>query len=79
MTSRKIRRQKPVRGGRKRLSASFIREIEREVERTAARFHVSRSFVIAVAVADSLGVEDQESFISQHLWTVPKIKLASSR
>lgn len=56
------RRQTPVRGGRQRMSAGLLKSIEREVNRTAARFHVSRSFVVAVALAQHFGVSEQETF-----------------
>jgi hypothetical protein len=59
------RRQRPVKGGRQYLAAGLIAEIEREVDRASARFRVSRSFVIAVALADYFGIEEQERFIAQ--------------
>jgi len=55
-------RQKPVKGGRSYLSGAFIKSIDREINRQAKMFNVSRSFVIATAVADSLGVKDQEDY-----------------
>jgi hypothetical protein len=58
----RIRRQRPVPGGRDPLPACVLGEIRREVERTAARFRVSRSFVIAVALADYFGIAEQEQF-----------------
>lgn len=59
----KIRRQRPIPGGRRPLPACVLKEIRVEVERNAARFHVSKSFVIAVALADAFGVADQESYL----------------
>lgn len=56
----KTRRQRPVKGGRQRIGGSVLREIDRAVARTAERFHVSRSFVIAEALADIFGIVQQE-------------------
>lgn len=50
-------RQRPIRGGRERVNAAVERRIEKVIERTMARFSCSRSFVIAVALADAFGVE----------------------
>lgn len=58
----KIRRQPPIKGGRMKLGAGVIREIEREVTRRAIKFHVSRSFVIAVALAQAFGVSGQAQY-----------------
>lgn len=60
-----IRRQRPVKGGRQPLPACVLKDISIEVERLAARFHVSKSFVIAVALADQFGVEEQERYTEQ--------------
>lgn len=57
----RIRRQKPL-AGRLRISATAMKEIEREVSRCARRFRVSKSFVMSVALADYFGIRDQESF-----------------
>ncbi len=62
-TKTPIRRQRPVRGGREPLPSCVIGEIYQEVERVAAKFHVSRSFVIAVALAETFGIEEQESYL----------------
>jgi hypothetical protein len=78
MSAYKVRRQKPVKGGRQMLSAGFIAALEAEIERTAKRFHVTRSFVIAVAVADSLGIEEQETFIPQPK-SRARLKLVANR
>jgi hypothetical protein len=51
------RRQRPIRGGREQLPAAVEQRIWNEVERTARRFNVSRSFVVAVALADAMGVD----------------------
>lgn len=61
------RRQKPIRGGREALPACVIKDIRREVERRAARYKVSKSFVIAVALADAFGIDEQESYLPQPL------------
>lgn len=61
MASRKrIRRQKPIKGGRERLSPSVLKEIRVAVERDAARYGVYSSFVIAVILADHYGIDKQE-------------------
>jgi hypothetical protein len=73
----KIRRQSPVKGGRKRFSASFIRELETAIKAEQRRFRVSRAFVITVAVAHALGVSEQEDYVQE-----PKkrhLKLVASR
>lgn len=57
-----IRRQKPVRGGREPLPACVLGEIREAVEREAARWKVSKSFVIAVALAHTFGIKDQEDY-----------------
>ena len=41
---------------RKNVGAGVSREIERAINRTTARFAVSRSFVIAVALAEQFGI-----------------------
>jgi hypothetical protein len=57
-----IRKQKPVKGGRMRVGAGVLREIEREVEKLATRHKVSKSFVIAVALAKAFKIPDQEQY-----------------
>lgn len=54
--------QKPVKGGRARLSAGVIKSIDRELDKAAARFNVSKSFAASVALADYFRVQDQEQF-----------------
>jgi hypothetical protein len=39
------------------VGSRFLPKLERAVEREMKRFNASRSFVIAVAVADALGVQ----------------------
>ena len=60
----KMQRQRRVPGGRKALPACVLKEIERAVENEAKRFHVSKSFVVAVALADAFGVKDQERYVA---------------
>jgi len=57
MMSYKIRRQKPVKGGRESLPSCVINEIKHKIERLAREHKVSRSFVIATILAESLGVK----------------------
>jgi len=59
----KIRRQKPVKGGREALPSCVLKSIRREVEERASRYRVSKSFVIAVALAEAFGVRGQESYM----------------
>lgn len=61
-----MRVQHPVKGKiRQRLTARCIREIEREVSKASHRFDVSKSFVIAVALADYFGIENQEQYYTE--------------
>lgn len=57
-----IRRQKSVRGGREPLPSCVIKEIRNAVEREADRYGVSKSFVIAVRLAESFGIYKQEKY-----------------
>ena len=63
----KYRRQHPVKGGRQPLPACVIRDISRAVEKLARQHNVSKSFVIAVALADQFGIDEQESYLPQPL------------
>jgi len=57
------RRQRPIKGGRAALPACVISQIADHVEMLARRFNVSKSFVIAVALADQFGLsEEQEHY-----------------
>lgn len=58
-----IRRQKPIQGGREALPACVIKDIHSEVERLARKHNVSKSFVIACALAEQFGIEEQERYI----------------
>lgn len=55
-----IRRQKPIPGGRDSLPACVIKSIRRAVENEAMRNGVSKSFVIAVRLAKSYNITEQE-------------------
>lgn len=60
------KRQRPIkgaRGPRPTLSASLMAAIEHEVGWRARKFRVSRSFVIAVALADAFNVDGQEQYL----------------
>lgn len=57
-----MRRQRPIQGGRDPLPACVIRDIKTQVERVARRNDVSKSFVIAVALADAFGITEQERY-----------------
>ena len=62
MKFKTIRRQKPVKGGRTPLPACVLHDISTHVERLARQHGVSKSFVIAVVLADAFGIEEQERF-----------------
>jgi len=55
-----IRRQRPIKGGRQSLPACVIKDIKVAVENEAMRLGVSKSFVIAVRLAKSYGIKEQE-------------------
>lgn len=54
------------------LHTAVITEIEKRIARVMVEYDVSRSFVIAVALADFFGVSQQEQFVPQ-----PKSKRAT--
>jgi hypothetical protein len=58
----KIRRQRPVKGGREALPSCVVKELKRAVEWEAHHYNVSKSFVIAVRLADTFGI-DIESYV----------------
>jgi hypothetical protein len=60
----KIRRQKPVKGGRESLPSCVVKELKRAIEHEAHHYQVSKSFVIAVRLADTFGI-DIESYIER--------------
>jgi len=55
-----MRRQKPIKGGREPLPSCVLKEIHRAVERMAARYGVSKSFVISVVLAKAFKIDRQE-------------------
>lgn len=57
-----MRRQRPVKGGRKRLGTCALREIEQEVKHTAHKFNVSVSFVVAVLLAKALHIKIEDYY-----------------
>ena len=59
---RQRRSQPRVKGGRARLAPAVLHEIDFEVSKMAARFGVSKSWVIAVALADTFGIKDQADY-----------------
>jgi len=59
--SYKVRRQKPVVGGRNAVPSCLLKSIDYAVEKTASRYRVSKSFVIANILATFYGIEEQES------------------
>ena len=59
---RKYQRQSPVGYKRRNMNAALIQETEDKIIHTCRKFNVSRSFVIAVALAAYFGVNKQESY-----------------
>ena len=57
-----IRRQRPIKGGREQLPSCVISSIREAVENEAIQYGVSKSFVIAVRLAKSYGIDEQEKF-----------------
>ncbi len=62
MAKQTVRRQKPVQGGRERMHAGVIKQIDNAVAREAARYNVSKAFVISVILAKAFGIKDQETY-----------------
>jgi hypothetical protein len=58
----KVRRQSPIKGGREALPSCILKDIHRIVEHEAHIHKVSKSWVVAVALADFFGVKEQETF-----------------
>jgi hypothetical protein len=54
--------QKPVKGGRFRLSSTVLKSIRKRVEQDARHSGVSMSFVQAVILAKYYGIKKQEFF-----------------
>lgn len=57
-----MRIQKPVRGGRKRVSAGVVKQIEQRVERDAIRYNCSKSFVVNTILARFYHVVIEEHY-----------------
>lgn len=64
MASKKIRHQRRLPRGQKReaLPSCVLREIRRAIETEAMRYGVSKSFVVAVALARAFGIKGQEEY-----------------
>lgn len=75
MTPTKLRRQRPVKGGRDPLPACVLHAIRAEVEATAQKFHCSRSFVIATALAEAFGIDVEETYYE----TRPRLRVVAKR
>jgi hypothetical protein len=59
---RRYQRQRGIKGGRTAIGAGVIGDIEKAILREQRRYGVSRSFVIAVALAGFFGIEEQEDY-----------------
>ena len=57
-----MRYQKPVRGGRSKLSSGVVKQVERRVEQDAIRYNCSKSFVINTILARFYHVVIEESY-----------------
>lgn len=57
-----MRFQSPVGYKRRHFSTAVIRQIEDKIEKIARTHNVSKSYVIAVALADAFGITDQERY-----------------
>jgi len=55
-----LRRQRPIKGGRAPLPSCVLHSIAAAVEKEASQHACSKSFVIAVRLAASYGITDQE-------------------
>jgi hypothetical protein len=62
MEKKKIRRQRPVKGGRDSLPSCVLEEIRQAVEKEAMRYGVSKSFVIATILGKAFKVKKQEEY-----------------
>lgn len=60
--TKRIRAQHPIPGGRLKMSLTAMSKISDHVAREARRFGVSKSFVIAVALADYFQITEQERY-----------------
>jgi len=59
---KKIRRQRPIKGGRIPLPSCVLDEIYSKVRQLAREYNCSRSFVIATILAEGLGIKKQEKY-----------------
>ena len=57
-----MRHQPRVKGGRLPVGSGVVKEVRLELERTARKFGVSKSFVVHVALADHFGI-DVDSYV----------------
>lgn len=63
MKRQRMLTQTRVKGERKeQLGAGVIKEIKHRVESISIRYNVSKSYVIAVALADAFGITKQERY-----------------
>jgi hypothetical protein len=60
--TRRVRNQRPVKGGRVPAYSGLIPDLEYIIEREMRRYNVSRSFVIATSLALFFGIEEQENY-----------------
>jgi hypothetical protein len=76
-----IHRQRPVKGGRSPLPACVLKDIYDAVDRRARKFGVSRSFVIAVALAEVFGITEQETYVTPDTkhWRRPVLSVGTDR
>lgn len=70
-------RQKPIKGGRFQMGAGVEKMIYDWVDRQAAKFGVSRPFVISTALAQVAGIELDEDYRKVKKLEVVKIRNAS--
>lgn len=62
MANGTIRRQPSVKGGRIPLGSCLLKQIRRAVERDAATYGVSKSWVVAVILAKHYKIDAQDLF-----------------
>ena len=54
--------QRPVKGGRDALPSCVVHKIKVEIERTARRFEVSKSFVVSTILAEAFDINIDERY-----------------
>lgn len=81
MSRRKLTTQPRLVGERRQpVSSAFMAELERAVRREMARFNVSRSFVIATAVAYALDVKEQPTYSDNAaIYGKPRLRIVGRR